>query len=169
MQYTKSKCLYILLIYLAVTLFSCVNTQAAISNDSKTRAKPDTVTGISATSNASHVNLTWNRVDNCDSYIIYRKTPDTEWKRIVTININSIVSYIDTNPVKGQNNIYTVQSYNSKTQSLGDYNKKGYEIDISDDENLPVDAQIFLISICNFILWFFLACVLIFVIAYVSI
>lgn len=152
MQYTKRKYRYILLICLIVTLFSCVNTHAeTISN-----IKPDviTITDISIDGHIiPKVRLTWNRDDNSDAYLIYRKTLDTKWEHIATVDSNNIVNYIDEKPLCG-NNIYTIRGYNRKTQSLGDYDKLGYNIEVPESSVIsfmtPVVLIIF-IAACSYL------------------
>lgn len=94
---------------------------------------PGTVKLGSAAANAANtaVTVNWSKAAGCDAYAVYRRntvTPDngavtkTEWKRIATVNA---LSYTDKSPARGEENIYTVRAYYSKTKALGKYDKAG--------------------------------------------
>ena len=72
------------------------------------------------------VKIYWDKVGGANKYVIYRKTSQSgKWNKIAT---TSKTSYIDTTPVGGKDNYYTVRSYYSKTKTYGDYYKVGNDV-----------------------------------------
>ena len=72
------------------------------------------------------VKIYWDKTDGANKYVIYRKTSQSgKWKKIAT---TTKITYIDTKPVGGKDNYYTVRSYYSKTKTYGDYYKVGNDV-----------------------------------------
>ena len=87
---------------------------------------PNPATEISVAAKNGKVNISWEKANGADRYIIYRKTSPTEkWVKLATI---SDTEYTDNNPVTKQDNYYTVRSYYSKTKTYGNYNQHGIEV-----------------------------------------
>lgn len=72
------------------------------------------------------VKIYWDETDGANKYVIYRKTSQSgKWKKIGT---TTKTTYIDTKPVGGKDNYYTVRSYYSKTKTYGNYYKVGNDV-----------------------------------------
>ena len=72
------------------------------------------------------VKIYWDKTGGANKYVIYRKTSQSgKWSKIAT---TSKTSYIDTTPVGGKDNYYTVRSYYSKTKTYGNYYKVGNDV-----------------------------------------
>ena len=90
------------------------------------------------------VTVYWSEATGCTHYVIYRKTANSDWKKIDTV-ANNVTTYIDNNPVESTENYYTVRGYYAPTKSYGDYNTKGICVtvpsyagkDDSDDDITP--------------------------------
>ena len=70
------------------------------------------------------VTVYWSKATGCTHYVIYRKTANSDWKKIATV-ANNVTTYIDNNPVESKENYYTVRGYYAPTKAYGDYNTKG--------------------------------------------
>lgn len=70
------------------------------------------------------VTVYWSEATGCTHYVIYRKTANSDWKKIDTV-ANNVTTYIDNNPVESTENYYTVRGYYAPTKAYGDYNIKG--------------------------------------------
>ena len=87
---------------------------------------PNPATEISIVAKNGKVNISWEKANGANKYIIYRKTsPAGKWVKLATI---SDTEYTDNNPVAKQDNYYTVRSYYSKTKAYGNYNQRGIEV-----------------------------------------
>lgn len=87
---------------------------------------PNPATEISVAAKNGKVNISWEKANGADKYIIYRKTsPTGKWVKLATV---SDTEYTDNNPVAKQDNYYTVRSYYSKTKTYGNYNQRGIEV-----------------------------------------
>lgn len=87
---------------------------------------PNSATEISIVAKNGKVNISWEKANGANKYIIYRKTsPAGKWVKLATV---SNTEYTDNNPVAKQDNYYTVRSYYSKTKAYGNYNKHGIEV-----------------------------------------
>lgn len=72
------------------------------------------------------VKIYWDKTGGANKYVIYRKTSQFgKWNKIAT---TTKTSYIDTTPVGGKDNYYTVRSYYSKTKTYGNYYKVGNDV-----------------------------------------
>lgn len=72
------------------------------------------------------VKIYWDKTDGANKYVIYRKTSQSgKWSKIGT---TTKTVYIDTTPIGGKDNYYTVRSYYSKTKTYGDYYKVGNDV-----------------------------------------
>ena len=90
---------------------------------------PNPATEISVAAKNGKVNISWEKTNGADKYIIYRKTsPTGKWVKLATV---SDTEYTDNNPVVKQDNYYTVRSYYSKTKTYGNYNQHGIEVYVS--------------------------------------
>ena len=87
---------------------------------------PNPATEISVAAKNGKVNISWEKANGANKYIIYRKTsPAEKWVKLATV---SDTEYTDNNPVAKQDNYYTVRSYYSKTKAYGNYNQHGIEV-----------------------------------------
>lgn len=96
---------------------------------------PETVeiSGIRMDQKKSGVVLTWNKKDGsaitrADYYNIYRKQAG-KWKKIAKVK-KTANSYTDTKFEPGKLNTYAVRAYDSKTKTMGNYDKSGISIDL---------------------------------------
>ena len=96
-----------------------------------TYTKPTTVQLKKASLNPDKtVTVTWNKIGSGDRYVVFRKTPGSNWTRLATLTDKNITSYTDKKPVLGKTNTYTVRSYYSKTKVYGNYNSKGVSVNV---------------------------------------
>ena len=87
---------------------------------------PNPATEISVAAKNGKVNISWEKANGANKYIIYRKTsPAGKWVKLATV---SDTEYTDNNPVAKQDNYYTIRSYYSKTKAYGNYNQHGIEV-----------------------------------------
>ena len=90
------------------------------------------------------VTVYWSEATGCTHYVIYRKTANSDWKKIDTV-ANNVTTYIDNKPVESEENYYTVRGYYAPTKAYGDYDTKGICVtvpsyagkDDSDDDITP--------------------------------
>lgn len=76
------------------------------------------------------VTVSWRKAYGANTYRIYRKTASSpKWKLIGTSK-STVYSYTDMNPVKGEENIYTVRFYNSNTKAAGKYDTAGLSVNV---------------------------------------
>ena len=96
-----------------------------------TRTVPTTVKlkSIRTDSAKTAVHVSWNRAYGGNYYRIYRRTANTGWNLIANVR-STALSYTDSNPVKGQKNIYTVRMYNSAMKVAGGYSTAGLSVTI---------------------------------------
>ena len=96
-----------------------------------TRTVPTTVKlkSIRTDSAKTTVQVSWNRAYGGNYYRIYRRTANTGWNLIANVR-STALSYTDSNPVKGQKNIYTVRMYNSAMKVAGGYSTAGLSVTI---------------------------------------
>ena len=96
-----------------------------------TRTVPTTVKlkSIRTDSAKTAVQVSWNRAYGGNHYRIYRRTANTGWNLIANVR-STALSYTDSNPVKGQKNIYTVRMYNSAMKVAGGYSTAGLSVTI---------------------------------------
>lgn len=88
--------------------------------------KPDAVMYTVVAQKDNTVKIFWDKTGGANKYVIYRKTSlNGKWQKIGT---TSKTSYIDTAPVGGKSNFYTVRSYYSKTKVYGSYNQTGLDV-----------------------------------------
>lgn len=95
------------------------------------KTKPNTVKleSVSYNSEKDTATVKWKEAGGADQYLVYRKTPGSDWKKLAALNSNAR-QYSDKSPVKGTKNTYTVRSYNSKTKIKGNYNAEGVSVNI---------------------------------------
>ena len=95
------------------------------------RTVPTTVKlkSIRTDSAKTTVQVSWNRAYGGNYYRIYRRTANTGWNLIANVR-STALSYTDSNPVKGQKNIYTVRMYNSAMKVAGGYSTAGLSVTI---------------------------------------
>ena len=88
--------------------------------------KPDAVMYTVVAQKNNTVKIFWDKTGGANKYVIYRKTSlNGKWQKIAT---TSKTSHIDTAPVGGKSNFYTVRSYYSKTKVYGSYNQAGLDV-----------------------------------------
>ena len=68
----------------------------------------------------------WSPVSGATGYVIYRKTGNSSWKKIATVNGNNTLKYVDATAEKGKTYTYTVRARNGKY--LSSYNTKGVSV-----------------------------------------
>lgn len=99
---------------------------------------------IVLSSNKKLVKINWGLSGGADKYIICRKTPGTNWKKIATVSPLT-TSYIDRKPVPGKVNSYMVRGYFSGTYSgkkcYSDYDKNGISIRVPDPKNPDIPIK----------------------------
>ena len=88
--------------------------------------KPDAVMYTVVAQKDNTVKIFWDKTGGANKYVIYRKTSlNGKWQKIGT---TSKTSFLDTAPVGGKSNFYTVRSYYSKTKVYGSYNQAGLDV-----------------------------------------
>ena len=89
--------------------------------------KPDAVMPYTVVAQKDNtVKIFWDKTGGANKYVIYRKTSlNGKWNKIAT---TTKTVYIDTTPVGGKSNFYTVRSYYSKTKVYGSYNQAGLDV-----------------------------------------
>lgn len=89
--------------------------------------KPDAVMPYTVVAQKDNtVKIFWDKTGGANKYVIYRKTSlNDKWQKIAT---TSKTVFIDTAPVGGKSNFYTVRSYYSKTKTYGSYNQAGLDV-----------------------------------------
>lgn len=89
--------------------------------------KPDAVMPYTVVAQKNNtVKIFWDKTGGANKYVIYRKTSlNGKWQKIGT---TTKTVYIDTTPVGGKSNFYTVRSYYSKTKVYGSYNQAGLDV-----------------------------------------
>ena len=89
--------------------------------------KPDAVMPYTVVAQKNNtVKIFWDKTGGANKYVIYRKTSlNGKWNKIAT---TTKTVYIDTTPVGGKSNFYTVRSYYSKTKVYGSYNQAGLDV-----------------------------------------
>ena len=88
--------------------------------------KPDAVMYTVVAQKNNTVKIFWDKTGGANKYVIYRKTSlNGKWQKIGT---TSKTSFLDTAPVGGKSNFYTVRSYYSKTKVYGSYNQAGLDV-----------------------------------------
>lgn len=89
--------------------------------------KPDAVMPYTVVAQKDNtVKIFWDKTGGANKYVIYRKTSlNGKWQKIGT---TSKTSFLDTAPVGGKSNFYTVRSYYSKTKVYGSYNQAGLDV-----------------------------------------
>lgn len=104
-------------------------------NGIKFKVLPETVgiSDIAMNKEGTGVVLSWKKQDGSqivrgDYCNIYRKQSG-KWKKIGRVE-SSVTTYTDTEYEPGKVNTYTVRAYDSKTKTLGNYDKTGISIDL---------------------------------------
>ncbi len=80
----------------------------------------------SAVSRANGVIVSYNKVAGATGYVIYRKTGNSSWKKLATVNGNNTLKYVDATAEKGKTYTYTVRARSGKY--LSSYNTKGVSV-----------------------------------------
>ena len=76
---------------------------------------------FSVSNTSKGIKLNWNKITGASGYTVYRKTKNTAYTKIATVNSGSAVTYTDTS-VKSKNGteyIYTVRAINGNSISVG--------------------------------------------------
>lgn len=76
---------------------------------------------LKAENEAGGVKLSWNKITGASGYAVYRKTKNTAYRKIATVNSRNSVTYRDSS-VKNENGseyIYTVRAVNGNSISVG--------------------------------------------------
>ena len=63
------------------------------------------------------INLKWNKIAGAQGYLVYRKTGDGSYSKLITVKGLSKISYVDKSAKKGKKYTYKVKAYYSKTYS----------------------------------------------------
>lgn len=101
-------------------------TGSNISNYDKTGISADyiaTPSLTSATNTANGIKVVWGKVTGAKGYYIYRKTSNTDWKRLGEV---SGTSFTDKTVKSGTTYYYTVRAYSGS--SVSSYVKKGISV-----------------------------------------
>lgn len=108
--------------------------------------KPDepSLDEIALSSNKKLVKISWAVSGGSERYIIYRKTPETKWKKIASVGPLT-TSYIDRKPIPGKVNSYMVRGFYSGTYNgkkcYSDYDKNGLSIRVPDPKNPDIPIK----------------------------
>lgn len=99
------------------------------------------LSGIAVNDDKTGVILQWEKYEDGDLkrgdfYNIYRKQSG-KWKKIAQVD-GRTTTYTDTEYAKNKVNTYTVRVYDSKSKTLGNYNKTGLSIDLRNKTPLIV-------------------------------
>lgn len=78
---------------------------------------------LSISTDNKSATITWSAVKGVSGYYVYRKTPDTGWKKIATVKKDR--TYTDTSLEAGVRYSYTVKGYQGSTS--GGYDTKGVQ------------------------------------------
>ncbi len=75
---------------------------------------------------SNRIKVTWKAVDHAEGYYVYRKTPDSSWKR-QTIKPIQNLSYTDSKTSPGETYIYTVRAVGMNGDEIvrSEYDKNG--------------------------------------------
>lgn len=57
------------------------------------------------------VSVKWSKVNGTEGYYVYRKTENSNWKRVGTVERGNTVSFVDTTVSSGTSYVYTVRAY----------------------------------------------------------
>lgn len=96
---------------------------------------------ISMNDDKTGIVLEWKKFEDGelkrgDAYIIYRKQSG-KWKKIAQVD-RGTMTYTDTEYESNKINTYTVRAYDSKTKTLGSYDKTGISMDLRNKTPLSV-------------------------------
>ena len=80
-----------------------------------------------AASSGRKITVSWEKEDNCQGYIVYRKEAGKGWARLAKAAGSSLTSYTDASGVAGTNYTYTVRAYKTVKgkEVLGGFDTKG--------------------------------------------
>ena len=80
-----------------------------------------------AASSGRKITVSWENVDNCQGYIVYRKEAGKGWVRLAKAAGSSLTSYTDASGAAGTNYTYTVRAYKivKGKEVLGGFDTKG--------------------------------------------
>ena len=110
-------------------------TVKAIAADGKTAGKYDSA-GVStmrapaavklgkAAAGTADITVTWSKADGAVKYNVYRRTADSSWKKLATVN-GSTLKYVDKTASRGVQYIYTVRGIAADGTTMGTYDKAG--------------------------------------------
>ncbi len=73
-----------------------------------------------ATSSKEGITVTINKVEGAKGYYIYRKSGDSGWTRIGTVNSTRSTGYLDKSTKKGVTYTYTIRAFNGTSRSYFD-------------------------------------------------
>jgi fibronectin type 3 domain-containing protein len=79
-----------------------------------------------AVSSKEGITVTINKVDGAKGYYVYRKTANTSWVRIGTVNSARSNGYLDKSTKKGVTYTYTIRAFNGNSRSS--YDTKGIAV-----------------------------------------
>lgn len=85
------------------------------------------------------VQVSWQFVDKAEGYIVYRKLEDEKFKIITTIEEPAMTTYFDTDPIAGENNLYTVRAYRGEYKST--YTGTEIQVPAAEVETVPVTTE----------------------------
>ena len=81
------------------------------------KTKLSVPTLLSATNTTSGANIKWDKVEQAEGYILYRKTGKGSWSRVADIKSGTTTSYTDKTVKSGTTYTYTVRAYAGNTMS----------------------------------------------------
>ena len=89
---------------------------------------PNQVKLISATASSGRkITVSWEKTDNAEGYVVYRKKAGKSWTRIAKAAGSSLSSYTDASGTAGTTYTYTVRAYKTMggKEVLGSFDTKG--------------------------------------------
>ena len=91
-------------------------------------AMPSTVKLVSVSAAASRkITVSWEKADNCEGYVVYRKEAGKSWTRIAKAGGSNLTSYTDSTGTAGTTYTYTVRAYKTVNgkEVMGSFDANG--------------------------------------------
>ena len=73
------------------------------------------------------ITVTWEKAEDCDGYILYRKSGSGSWSRLTKVTDKNANSYTDGSGTAGTTYTYTVRAYKTinRKEAMGGFDSKG--------------------------------------------
>ena len=91
-------------------------------------AMPSTVKLVSVSAAAGRkITVSWEKADNCEGYVVYRKEAGKSWTRIAKAGGSNLTSYTDSTGTAGTTYTYTVRAYKTVNgkEVMGSFDANG--------------------------------------------